>query len=90
MKSISAIIVFLIIVISCRSSARKEKDDRELYIYYQNRNITDSYARDMLNDGLKLIDEGEYNKAKSFIIRADSAFPNSPIIITAMGNLSGM
>jgi tetratricopeptide (TPR) repeat protein len=86
MKFILPILLIVITFPLCMCNNKKKINNRDDVFFYENKDIKDTFARRMLNEGVKLAEQGEYHKCQSFLGRADSAYPNSPKIITTIGN----
>ena len=61
------------------------------YIFLHGKNgIQDSFASKMFDSGLLYSERKKYMHARNCCLKADSASPNTPIILNELGNISAM
>jgi len=76
--------VICLISLSCKEKKRIEPFSN--VILHNDNHITNEYANENFNEGLHLVEYNQFGKAKKFFLRADSAYPNSAVILNALGN----
>ena len=71
------------------SSCKQKNNEDNIYdiILDNNNGIEDSFANYMFEKGLYYVNHNEYQKAKDCFLKSDKAYPNTPVILNAVGNM---
>jgi Tfp pilus assembly protein PilF len=86
-----SILILLFTIISCDGKKSREQEviAKESLIRRGTKSIKNIYAKKEFANGLDLIEQQEYEKARISFLKADSVEPNNVIIKNAIGNVTG-
>src|SRR3954462_12234477 len=86
--------IFLLVSTFCLtlltiSSCKRRDNGDNIYdvILDSNNGIEDSFANYMFEKGLYYLKLQEYQNAKECFLKSDKAYPNTPVILNALGDM---
>ena len=93
-KTLSIILLLFFFLTTIAMSSCKQKDTSDAYykviLDNNNNGIKDSFANYMFEEGLNYVRNQDYRNAKKCFLKANKAYPNSPVILNALGNVVAM
>ena len=87
MKKYTFLFLLFNTIISCNQKDKNKivyKDKTKEAIFYKNKEIKNSSAREIFRNGLENVEIENYIKAKEYFIKADKIESNNPIILNAI------
>ena len=88
MRKTIIIFILTLVLIACRDRNKNyvyDLDNKNVF-FFENENINDSKARDLLNNGLQEIQKNNIENARTHLEKANDIEKNNPTILNALGN----
>ncbi len=79
-------LLFFCIISLASCSDKTKNDSSDVFIFHDTKEITNENAKKWFEKGLWYVEHNEYEYAKRCFIKADMIYPNSPIILNAIGD----